>query len=390
MTAYRVLLLIDFSEAYSKKLLRGITQYAKDFGPWKFCRMPTHYRETIGIEGILNWAKEWGAHGVIGQFYSNADIDKITQAKLPVIAQDLLQRFPNIPNITGAYHDTGKMAAAYFLKKGFKHFAFYGFSNIVWSSERASGFEEFLNKKGHQVHYFEHKKSRSRELWYYKPSSLSRWLKGLPKPIAIMACDDNQGEHITEACRHAGIRIPEEVSVIGVDNDEMICSLSDPELSSISLDAERGGYDAAKLLHQMIRNKNKKWTNIEVKPVQVITRHSTDIYATNDIHISSTLRFIHQHLDTNLKVDDILQEIPLSRRSLEKRFQHITGFPIYKYIYNLRTEKFAQLLLETDRTVAEIASDIGLGDAKNISRTFKKIKGCTPHEYRKKFKMASA
>jgi LacI family transcriptional regulator len=255
----------------------------------------------------------------------------------------------------------------------------------VWSEERALGYEEHLRKKGHTVHYFEHKKSRSRELWYYKPSSLSRWLKALPKPVAIMACDDNQGQHITEACRHAGIRIPEEVAVLGVDNDEMICNLSDPELSSISLDTEKGGYEAARLLHQLIKNKNKRWSNIEVRPVQVITRHSTDVYATSDEHISTTLRYIHQHIDTNLKVDKILEQVPLSRRSLEKRFQAITGFPIYKYIYKLRTEKFAQQLLETEKSVSEIAYDIGLGDAKNISRTFKKIKGCTPIEYRRKF-----
>lgn len=385
---YKILLLIDFSEAYGQNLLRGITRYAKDFGPWKFCRMPTFYRETIGIEGILAWAKEWGAHGIIGQFYNNNDIQKIIRAKIPIIAQDFQQRFSNIPNISGAYHETGKMGAEYFLQKAFKHFAFYGFSDIVWSEERALGYEEHLKKKGHAVHYFEHKKSRSRELWYYKPSSLSRWLKSLPKPVAIMTCDDNQGQHITEACRHAGIRIPEEVAVLGVDNDEMICNLSDPELSSISLDTEKGGYEAARLMHQLIKNKNRKWSNIEVRPLQVITRHSTDVYATSDEHISTTLRYIHQHIDTNLKVDKILEQVPLSRRSLEKRFQAITGFPIYKYIYNLRTEKFAQQLLETEKSVSEIAYDIGLGDAKNISRTFKKIKGCTPIEYRKKFLIA--
>lgn len=387
--AYRILLLIDFSEEYSKNILRGITKYSRNFGPWKFCRMPSFYRETMGIDGILQWAREWGAHGIIGQFYNDSDLSKIIKAKIPIIAQDFKDRFTDIPNISGAYYDTGKMGAEYFLKKGFKNFAFYGFKNIVWSKERADGFEGILKKKGYTVHYFEHKKSRSRELWYYKPSALSRWLKSLPKPVAIMACDDDQGQHITEACRHAGIRIPEEVSVLGVDNDELICNLSDPPLSSISLDAEKGGYEAAKLMHLMIRNKVKKLYNIEVQPIQIVTRHSTDIYATNDAYISSTLHFIHQNIHTNLKVEKILQQVPLSRRSLEKRFQQITGFPIYKYIYNLRTEKFAQQLLETNKSVFEIALDIGLGDGKNISRTFKKIKGCTPNEYRKKFSHAT-
>jgi LacI family transcriptional regulator len=383
--AYKIILLTDFAEEYSKNLLRGITKYSKEYGPWVFCRMPTSYRETMGIDGILSWAKEWGANGIVGQFYNDSDVGKISKGGIPVIAVDFKERFTEVPNISGAYFDAGKMGAEYFLKKGFKHFAFYGFKNIVWSRERADGFEETLKLMGHEVHYFEHKKSRSRELWYYKPSSLSKWLKSLPKPVAIMACDDNQGEHITQACRHSGIRIPEEVAVLGVDNDEMICNLSDPPLSSISLDTEKGGYDAAHLLHQMMKGKTKNFQDVLVKPMQVVTRHSTDIYATHDDYIATTLRYIHQNIDTNLKVDQILKQVPLSRRSLEKRFQLITGFPVYKYIYNLRVEKFAQRLLDTDKTVFEIALDTGLDDAKNISRTFKKIKGCTPQEYRQKF-----
>jgi LacI family transcriptional regulator len=386
--AYKIILMTDFSEEYSKSLLRGIAQYAKEKDSWVFCMMPSSYRETVGSKGILKWAKEWGADGMIGQFYNESDAALIARAGIAVIAQDFKERFKKIPNISGAYFEAGEMGAEYFLKKGFKHFAFYGFSNIVWSRERAEGFEDALTKKGFNVHYFENKKSSSQELWYYKPSPLSKWLKSLPKPVAIMACDDNQGQHITQACRFAGLRIPEEVAVLGVDNDEMICNLSDPPLSSIKLDAEKGGYDAAALLDKMIRRKLKKSTNILVKPIQVVTRHSTDIYATPDVHIASTLRYIHQNIDGGLNVDQLLKEVPLSRRSLEKRFQQITGFPVYKYIYNLRVEKFAQKLIETNKSVFDIALDIGFEDSKNISRTFKKIKGCTPLEYRKQYKLS--
>lgn len=382
---YKIILLIDFAESYSKSLLKGISKYSREYGPWIFCRMPLFHRETVGIDGILKWALEWGADGVIGQLYNDPDIEKIVQAGIPVIAQDFKERFTEIPNITGAYREAGTMAADYFLKKGFKNFAFYGFSDIVWSRERAEGFEERLNKKGHKVHYFEHKKARSSEQWYYKPSSLSRWLKSLPKPIALMACDDNQGQHITEACRHSGIRIPEEVAVLGVDNDEMICELSDPPLSSIGQDAEKGGYDAARLMDHMIRNGMAEFHDILVKPTQVITRHSTDIYATNDNYIASSLKYIHQNIDKNLHVDEVVKQVPLSRRALEKRFQDITGYPIYKYIFNLRIEKFTKKLLETDMTVFEIAMDMGLNDSKNIARQFRQVKGCTPIEYRNRY-----
>lgn len=386
---YKIILLIDFSEEYSKSLLRGITKYSQEHGPWVFCRMPTFYRESYGIDGILKWAKEWGANGIIGQLYNDPDIEKIIKAGIPLIAEDFKERFSNIPNITGAYNETGKIAAEYFLKKGFKNFAFYGFKNIVWSRERSDGFENRVRQSGYKVHYFEHKKSRSRELWYYKPSSLSLWLHSLPKPIALMACDDSQGQHITEACKHIGIRIPEEVAVLGVDNDETICNLSDPPLSSIELDSEKGGYEAAKLMELLISNRKREYHDILVKPTNIITRQSTDIYATSDFYISSTLKYIHQNIDKNLKVENVLKQIPLSRRSLEKRFQHITGFPVYKYIYNLRIEKFAEKLLETNNTIFEIALETGFSDGKNVSRQFKQIKGCTPIEYRKRYLIKS-
>ena len=384
-TMIKIVLLLDFTEEYHKNLLRGIIRYSREFGPWVFLRMPIYYRETIGIDGILKWANDWGAKGLIGQLHSNSEIWKFTNAGISVIAQDFEERFREVPNITGAYHETGRLGAAYFLKKGFKNFAFYGFKDIVWSRERAEGFEQKVKEAGYAVHYFEHKKSRSMDLWYYKPSALSRWLKSLPKPVALMACDDNQGLHITEASRHAGIRIPEDVAVLGVDNDEGICFLSDPPLSSISLDVEKAGYEAALLMQQMITKNKKYFYDIIVKPTHVNTRSSTDIYSTNDNYIVSALKYIHSNVDKNLKVDQVLKDVLLSRRSLEKRFIRTTGYPVYKYIYNLRIEKFAEKLLETNMTITEIAQELGLSDAKNIARQFKQIKGVTPLEYRKKF-----
>ena len=381
----KIILLSDFAEEFGKNLLRGIARYSKEHGPWTFCRMPGYYRETIGIDGILAWAKEWKADGIIGQFYNNEEVSKFMQARIPVIAQDFKERFQEIPNITGAYKETGRMAAEYFLRKGFKNFAFYGFRNIVWSRERADGFKERVKEAGYDVHLHERTDSRGMDLWHYKPSTLTKWLKSLPKPIALMSCDDNMGNHITEASRLMKIRIPEEIAVLGVDNDEMLCELSDPPLSSIGLDTERSGYEAARLMHQMIEKKNGKFEDIYVQPTQVVSRVSTDIFASADKYIVDALKYIHDNLDKNLKVSQVLKEVPMSRRSLEKRFVMTTGYPVYEYIYNKRIEKFTQKLLETDMTIFEIALDLGLSDSKNIARQFKQLKGLTPVAYRKKY-----
>lgn len=387
---FKIILLSDFAEEYGKNLLRGIARYSKDHGPWTFCRMPAYYRDTIGIDGILAWAKEWKADGIIGQFYNNGEVRKFTEANIPVIAQDFKERLQDVPNISGAYKETGRMAADYFLKKGFRNFAFYGFRNIVWSRERAEGFKERLKEAGHDVHLYERTDSRATDLWHYKPSTLTRWLKSLPKPVALLSCDDNLGNHITEASRHIKIKIPDDLAVLGVDNDEMLCDLSDPPLSSISLDTEKSGYEAARMMHKMIETECYQADDILVQPTQVVSRVSTDIFASADKYIVDALKYIHENLDKNLKVDQVLKEVPMSRRSLEKRFVMTTGYPVYEYIYNKRIERFTQKLLETDMTIFEIALDLGLSDSKNIARQFKQIKGLTPVAYRKKYMLQKA
>jgi LacI family transcriptional regulator len=382
---YKIILLLDFAEEYSKGLLQGISRYSAENGHWSFCRMPLYYRETLGTKGILEWAKDWGADGIIGQLYNEMETE-LYQSPFPVIAQDFKERFRYIPNITGQYRETGRLGAEYFLNKGYSNFAFYGFNNIVWSRERAEGFESAINRAGYQVHYFEHKKARSTDIWYYKSKTLSKWLKSLPKPIALMACDDNQGVHITEACKQNKIRVPQEVAILGVDNDVMLCQLSDPPLSSIELAVERAGYDTARAMDLMITGRVKFYRDILVPPLKVITRSSTDIYASRDENITNALDFIHKNIDQNLLVDQIVKEVPMSRRSLEKRFVEVTGLPIYKYIFKLRIEKLAHKLINSESSVFEIALEMGLSDSKNLGRQFRQIMGCTPLEYRRKFR----
>lgn len=380
---YKIILLIDFTEDYGKSLLKGVTKYSKENGPWLFCRMPQHYREDLSLDNLIKFAKEWEADGIIAQLYNNADIQKLVETKIPVITEDFKEHFKEFPNISGNYFETGQMGAKYFITKGYKNFAFYGYNNIVWSRERGEGFENYVNNHGGKVHFFNPKKISSRELWYYKPSSLSKWLTSLPKPIAIMACDDERAQNITDACRLANIRIPDEISILGVDNDELTCNLSDPPLSSIGLAVEQGGFEAAKLMHLLIENKDQKPYDIIVKATTIFTRQSTDICASTDKQIVMALNFIHQNIENNINVIDVLKKVSISRRALEKRFLEITGSAVYKYICHLRIQKFSDKLLESEKSINEIAIEVGFNDNKNLSRLFKKINGCTPLQYRK-------
>ncbi len=381
---YRIILLIDFTEDYGKSLLKGFTKYAKENGKWVFCRMPLHFRENLSMENLANFAKEWKADGIVATLYNHADIQKLIDLNIPVMTEDFKERFQEFSNITGDYFEQGQMGAKYFINKGYSNFAFYGFNNIVWSRERGEGFEDTVIQHGGKVHFFNPKKISTRELWHYKPSALSKWLTSLPKPIAIMGCDDERAQNITEACRHSNIKIPEEVAVLGVDNDDLTCNLCDPPLSSIGLGIEQGGYESAKLMHQLIENKSQKPHNIIVKATTVHTRQSTDICATTDKQIATALKFIHQNIENNINVEDILKEVSVSRRVLEKRFFVVTGSAIYKYICNLRIQKFSKRLLESEKSIYEIAVELGFNDNKNLSRLFKQIQGCTPLQYRRK------
>ncbi|MDR3194196.1 MAG: DNA-binding transcriptional regulator [Tannerella sp.] len=378
----RVILLTDLSEEYAKNLLKGIVRYSKEHEPWVLCKMPFSYRVSHEVEGVLNWAKEWKADGIIAQFYNTDRVGIFRENGIAAIAQDFKARFTEIPNITGAHRLAGKMGADYFIRKGFKNFAFYGFKDIVWSSERCEGFVEEIGKYHLERNFHEYQNSDFKELWYYESAPLIAWLNRLPKPVAMMACDDNQGHHIAEVCKQCGIKIPEEIALLGVDNDEVVCTLSDPPLSSISQAVEKGGYETARLMSRMIQNPKGCYKDVVVYPTHVVTRQSTDIYATTDRHISTVLKYIHQHADKKLSVDSITQLVPLSRRLLEYRFRQEIGLPIYNYVMNLRIDRVAHQLLHTQSSIIEITEGMDFSDYKNIARQFKKIKGCTPTEYR--------
>ena len=280
------------------------------------------------------------------------------------------------------------MAAEYFLQKGFRNFAFYGTRGIDFSDERCQGFRETIEAANPEFTFSSLRSSAQNDLWYYDSTQLITWLQSLPKPVAIMACDDNQAYHITEACLQieggGNSRIPNDIAILGVDNDETICKLSTPNLSSLNQGVEQGGYDVARLIDRLIRNPEAEWEDVMVMPTHIVTRQSTDIYANNDPHIAEVLRYIHENISQKITVNEVVKLVPLSRRLLETRFKKSMGTSIYDYIIQVRIEKMMQLLCE-GQSVSEAAAELGFSDIKNVSRTFRQLKGITPSEYREQF-----
>ena len=221
-------------------------------------------------------------------------------------------------------------------------------------------------------------------VWHYQRNRLNEWLQSLPKPIAIMACDDNQGSNLIEACHGLGIKIPSEVSVMGVDNDESLCNLGSATLSSVQIDIEEGGRQAAALVEQLVTDPSAPVEDVVLKPVKIVSRMSTAAFATNDQQILKAILYIHKNVLKRISVSDVMTEAALSRRLLERRFKNVTGKTLYEYITDQKLKFFAEQLEETDEQVINIALSMGENDTKSISRRFKQLYGCTPVEWREK------
>ena len=378
----RLLFITDYSDSYANRLLKGIVDYSKDKGQWSICRMPTYHKQSIGIEGILEIAKEWEIDVIIGTFEDGDDIGMLRDNGIIVIAQDFKQRMNGVPNITGNYIGTGQMAARYFVDRGFRNFGFFGLKDVCWSDERYEGYRKELKAQGLDDSLYKYNMQDIDRHWFYERSALAQWLKELPKPIGIMTCDDNQGNNLIQACNTAGIKIPQEVSILGVDNDELLCNLSIPTLSSIAVDIERGGFQVAELIDRLVESPDSAFENIILQPTKIVPRISTAAYATSDSEILKAIMYIHQNSRRKISVDDVVEQVALSRRLLEIRFKEVTGESIYQYIILLRLKTFAEMLLETNEQVINIALSLGESDAKSISKKFKAIYGCSPNEYR--------
>lgn len=251
-----------------------------------------------------------------------------------------------------------------------------------WSKRREREFALQLQKSGFVPHIYQPPEKPADRIWEREQTLIVEWLRKLPKPVGLFACNDDRGREVLEACRLMNLRVPEGIAVLGVDNDEVFCGLAYPPLSSVALNGETAGYRAAELLDGMMHGLIPKPRRIQVEALGVVTRRSTDIVAVEDEDVASALQYIHREQGRNISVESVVQEVAVSRRNLEKRFRDTIGRTILEEIQITRLERAKRLLLETTYPVSKVAELAGFGTTGYFIQFFQNRVGKTPRKYR--------
>jgi LacI family transcriptional regulator len=379
----KIMLLIENSRAFGRNLLRGISRYVRLHGPWEIYRVPPFYRDPYGKETALAMIHEWGADGLILR-ENQGFKDKIPQGIPTVISSESEEYIPGCGHVIGEHEDIGKMGAEHLLQLGFKNFAYCGFEDIYWSRMRHRGFCKTIENAGFNANLYKQPPIAASLLWEKEQQCIVDWLKTLPPSTGLMACADERSEQVLQACKSAGRKVPDDIAIIGADDDEMICDFCYPALSSIAFNTQQVGFEAAELLEKMIRSDvQQDQRKVILKPTRVHPRQSTNIMAVEDPAIARALKFILNNCDQSLSVDTVAGEAAVSRRMLERKFKRSLGISVYKQIVIARTEKVIQLLIETELSVSQIADRLSFTNHQQIARYFQQHKGITPTQFRK-------
>lgn len=374
----KVLLLIESSRGSGRSLLRGIAKYSRHHGPWSF------YWEAGGLQELLPRIRDIDADGVIMR--DSPYIDHVEQLGIPmiVVRHSQAEQSNRIHIVTDS-NKIAVMAAEHFVERGLFNFAFCGVDAFGWSNSRREAFRQHLKSQGYPAHLYYSTKSKTVVQFENEYNQIKQWLVDLPKPVGLFCCNDDRSQQALKICTDIGLKVPDEVAILGVDNDELVCELSDPPLSSIAVNFERAGYEAAAILEQFMNGNPVQSENIIASVTHLAQRQSTDVTAIEDESVAQAVRFIREHRKEQLRVDDVVDAVSVSRRSLERRFQQALKRSVQQEIRRVRTDMIAQLLIETDYPILQIALMMGFNGVEHVSRYFRAERNMNLREFRKQF-----
>jgi LacI family transcriptional regulator len=380
-----VALLIETSRGYGRELCLGIAEYARQHGEWNFVLQERDLRSG----SVPEWLSTWKGDGILCRLSDPALAAALAAAHCPVVDTYGQNRHPEIPFLDTDAEAVANMAARFFVNSAFTNFAFCGFPGLWFSDDRSAAFEKVIHRFGSSVNIYHPPLSwksddvaRREALHPAGSPELEKWILSLPPNTAILACNDIRAQQLLRVAERIGRQIPEDLAVMGVDDDEVLCELTNPRLTSIKPDARMIGYTAAHWLHQLMLGKKLAYKSLLVPPLNVNERASTDVIASDDKYFVTALRYIRNHVQESIDVNQVVAQTKRSRSSIESRFKKFLGRSIKDEIIRTRIARSAILLRETSMTLQEVAVACGFVTASHFCRVFKQTEGVTPSTLR--------
>jgi LacI family transcriptional regulator len=373
-----VALLVETSNSYARGILRGIHEYARS-RRWSLY-LTEHGRHEIDE----SFAGNWKFDGVIARIETGHMAQIIAKMNVPTVDVSAARLVEGIPWVETDDEAITKLALEHLRDCGLQNFAFFGDPFYNWSTWRQHAFERMLGRPDiarAQVFNLPPRKVPGVK-WWTQREAIRTWLESLPKPVGIFACYDGCGQQLLEICRYYEFMVPNDIAIVGVDNDELLCEVTTPSMSSVMPNALRTGAYAAEILDRMMHGQKLSGRKHSIEPLGVRKRVSTDVLTVEDRHVAEAVGFIRKNAHKNIRVEDVLATVPLSRRVLEGRFRKALNRTPHQEILRVRTNAVRELLLETDMSLAEISEVLGIEHPEYLSVFFKKETGLTPREYR--------
>tara|TARA_B110001469_G_scaffold55995_1_gene53949 strand:+ start:3136 stop:4305 length:1170 start_codon:yes stop_codon:yes gene_type:complete len=374
----KILLMVESSRESGRKVIAGIADYARQFGPWQFQWQP------VGVQGISRKIREGAFDGMLVR--DVADLGELREANVPCVVFSYGLK-PDAGQVCVTSDDAAiaSTIATDFVRRGFRNFAFVGLRDAPWALNRGRHFEAALQSQGIKSDlFFADAPEMPDRNGQASGRALTQWLRELPKPVALMACNDEVAFRLLKLCGAADIRVPEDCAVVGVDNDPVVCGLSHPPLSSVSIDHHQAGYFAAAALDRMIQGESLEQPVIMARVGALVIRQSSNLIAVDDPAVSKAIRFIQQHDDRRVLVDEVACAAGLNRRALERRFLEHFNQGIQTRCREMRCDHLETLFRERHLSLEQIAFQCGFSESGHLTRFYASVRSETPSSYRKR------
>lgn len=376
----RVAVLVDTSTTWGRAVLRGINTYRLKHGPWEI------FVEARGLEERLSVPKGWRGHGAIARVGSDQMAAELKSLRIPVVNVSAIEvKGVKFPRVTTDLKASAELAAKHFLERGFQHFAYFGLIGLGYVTTHRNVFAEVVTRKGGSFASLAVKPLSGAEPdWRLDLAKLGDWIRGLPKPVAIVCWNASSAREIVFACHEAGLLVPEEVAVLSQADDEALCETALVTISGITVSGEGIGHSAAELLATLMRGRREVAETTLVAPLGIVPRQSTDTLAVRDSVLVRALSFLRQNAAQPVRVRDVSRYAGVSRRVLERRFMEVMRCTPADEIRRVHIDRAIRLLVETDLPMAQVAEMSGFGSQAYFSDIFRRQLSLTPVQYRKR------